>query len=80
MSDENRKFAERSDQGHNAILNFLDEQSDQIAEGHKEMATKEDMNEIKSLLSVIANILKKGVYISPAEEPEPGEYLEQADD
>ena len=75
-----RVYAERSDQGHNFILNFLDEVSDQISEGHKEMATKEDIEGLKADISELKNTLKNGVFIPPAKEEEPDEYLQPVDD
>jgi polyhydroxyalkanoate synthesis regulator phasin len=80
ISSKQRKYAERSDQGHHAILDFLDGLSDQVAEGHEEMASKKDVDHLKAELADIKNTLKNGVFIPPAKEEEPDEYLEPVDD
>ena len=43
LADNAKQYAERSDQGHHSICSMLDEVSDQIAEGHEQMATKADV-------------------------------------
>ena len=59
LADAARLAAERSDQGHHAILSMADEISDQIAEGHQQMATKTDLAAIAEQLAVIQDHLIK---------------------
>ena len=81
IGSKQRKYAERSDQGHHSILHVLDEMTDQVAEGHKAMATKEDINVVISKLTKIENTLDNGkLYFDPAKEEEPEEYLDPVDD
>ena len=81
ISNKQREYAERSDQGHNSILNFLDVVSDQIAEGHEKMATKNDLADLKAeIINELKNTLKNGVFIPPEKELGPDEYLQPIDD
>ena len=43
------------EKGTEAIQCQLDDMSDQIAEGHQQMATKDDVNEVKTLLKRVIN-------------------------
>lgn len=57
LAEKAKQYAERSDQGNHAILSMADEISDQIAEGHQQMATKADLAAIAEQLAVIQDHL-----------------------
>ena len=69
LADSARLAAQRSDQGHHSILSMIDEVSDQIAEGHKAMATKADLDALRQQMTRIEEHLIKFDHVQiPREE------------
>ena len=69
LSETTREAALRSDQGHATILSMVDELSDQIAEGHQQMATKSDLTAIAEQLAVIhEHLIRYDHIVIPREE------------
>ena len=69
LADSARLAAERSDQGHHAILSMIDQVSDQIAESHETAATKADIAALEQKMDkVVEHLIRYDHIVIPREE------------